>query len=192
MPGELLAPPVRVQLWQEVVGGVAVVLTAARVTASDSFGKVRDRNKRPQPRLVRSHGTFKVIGMIILWQLTREQESIPVGYVPSAAVAVSLWGDLPQCMLGHHPPPEQTPQTRHPHGIRPPGPGPPYQAPREQTPCGQTDTCENITFATSLRTVKNGGVKGIWLQSCSCNAFSGSFILEWKRKRKRHHFQMGS
>ena len=34
-------------------------------------------------------------------------------------------------------------QSRHP-------PAPPDQAP----PCGQTDTCKNITFATSLQTVK--------------------------------------
>ena len=73
------------------------------------------------------------------------------------AVAVSV-GGLPQCMLGYHPPdqahpPEQTPppgaytpQSRHPPGSR---------HPQEQThACGQTHACENITFATSLRTVK--------------------------------------
>ena len=31
---------------------------------------------------------------------------------------------------------------------------------RQPPPCGQTDTCKNITFATSLRTVINKGIQG--------------------------------
>ena len=42
---------------------------------------------------------------------------------------------------GTHPPGQAPPQT-----IHPPGPCTPF-------PCGQTHACENITFATSLRTV---------------------------------------
>ena len=46
---------------------------------------------------------------------------------------------LPQCMLGHQlpPPQEQTPLDQAPTPL-----------------CGQTHACKNITFATSLRTVK--------------------------------------
>ena len=69
-------------------------------------------------------------------------------------------GGLPQCRA-------DTPRSRHPPGTRPDTPAgsrhPPEQTPPEQTPppgtrpdppCGQTDACKNITFATSLRTVK--------------------------------------
>ena len=59
-----------------------------------------------------------------------QQECIPVGCVPSAAVAVSLSGGGSASVHA---------------GI----PTPRDQAP----PRGQTDACENITFATSLRTV---------------------------------------
>ena len=55
-----------------------------------------------------------------------------------------------------------TPLDQAPPRSRPPGPGTPLEAdtPRDQAPsrsrppCGQTDTCKNITFATSLGTVK--------------------------------------
>ena len=57
-------------------------------------------------------------------------------------------GCLPQCMLGYQPPLEQAPLPRE-------------QTPRDQaaprsrhSPRGQTHACENITFETSLRTVK--------------------------------------
>ena len=59
--------------------------------------------------------------------IDHKQECIPVGCVPSAAVAVSPGGGLPQCMLGYQPPPgpgiplgpgtpgyQAPPQTRHP------------------------------------------------------------------------------
>ena len=50
--------------------------------------------------------------------------------------------------LGYQPPPPPGPST-------PPGPGTPQEQPPPgaDTPRGQTDTCKNITFATSLRTV---------------------------------------
>ena len=55
------------------------------------------------------------------------QECIPVGCVPSAAVAVSpRGGGLPQCMLGYQPPP----RTRHPPRNRPP-PGTRHTPPPE-------------------------------------------------------------
>ena len=96
-----------------------------------------------------------------------QQECIPVGCVPSAAVA-SLQGGSASVHAGIPMPPgpgtsrEQTPpglgtppQSRHPlpRDQTPPEPGTPW----EQAPplCGQTDACENITFATSLRTVIN-------------------------------------
>ena len=73
-----------------------------------------------------------------------------------------FWGGLPQCMLGY--PREQTPPDQAPPQDQalPTGPGTPPQAPpSDQAPlqtrhphCGQTDTCKNITYATSLRTVK--------------------------------------
>ena len=118
-----------------------------------------------------------------------EQECIPVGCVPSAAVAVSPVGGGesasghagippgadPQnqaspwaAPLGPGTPPEQTPHgTRHcpPWDQAPPR----DQAPRPEggTPlrsrhpsCGQTHTCKNITFATSLRTVRTRNRNG--------------------------------
>ena len=52
-----------------------------------------------------------------------------------------------------HPLGADTPQTRHPP-PRDEAPPPWTRHPREQTPpCGQTDTCKNITFETSSRTV---------------------------------------
>ena len=69
-------------------------------------------------------------------------------------------GGLPQRMLGyHHPPGSRPPWTRHPPGSRHPptrhpplGADPPDQA-TTPPPERMTDTCKNITFATSLRTV---------------------------------------
>ena len=77
----------------------------------------------------------------------RQQECIPVGCVPSAAVAVSPGGVFASVHAGIPTP-----------GSSPPGPGTPhYQAsPKSRHPsCGQTDACETITFATSLRTVNS-------------------------------------
>ena len=71
-------------------------------------------------------------------------------------------GDLPQCMLGYPPgadtPPNQAPAPR---VVTPRDQAPPRkQTLRDQAPpwtrhppCGQTDTCKNIAFVTSLRTV---------------------------------------
>ena len=61
-----------------------------------------------------------------------------------------------------HPPPRADPpwdQALSPPGSRhPPGPGTP---PRSRHPsCGQTHTCKNITFATSLRTVRTRNRNG--------------------------------
>ena len=93
------------------------------------------------------------------WKTNQEQECIPVGCVPSAAVAISPGGVcLSACWD----------TTTTPPGADPPGPGTPgSRPPQEQTapgtrhlpgpgtpPGGQTHACENITFATSLRTVK--------------------------------------
>ena len=63
---------------------------------------------------------------------------------------------LPQCMLGYQlpPPQEQAPPNPGPGTLQEQAP-----PPREQTPpppCAQTHTRKDITFATSLRTVKNG------------------------------------
>ena len=77
-------------------------------------------------------------------------------------------GGLPQCMLGYQPPHpwsrppgsrpprDQTPpRSRHPWSRHPPG----TRLPRGQNPSPHplgdrmTDTCKNITFTTSLRTV---------------------------------------
>ena len=65
-----------------------------------------------------------------------QQECIPVGCVPPAAVAVP--GGLHQTPPGsRHPSQGGTPQTRHP-----PDQAPPDQAP----PCGQTHACKHITL----------------------------------------------
>ena len=67
-------------------------------------------------------------GQEIKWVSMNKQECIPVGCVPSAAVAVCLGGCLPRGCL--------------PRGTY-------------TSPCGQTDTCVNITFLQLLlRTVK--------------------------------------
>ena len=90
--------------------------------------------------------TRNVIYNTKIWNKTRE--CIPVGCVPSATVAVCFQGGSPYTPLEQAPPWEQAP-------------------PPEQTPCCNacwdstppppvnriTDTCKNITFATSLRTV---------------------------------------
>ena len=95
-----------------------------------------------------------------MWpKMYTKQECIPVGCVSSAAVAVSSGGrgGLPQCILGYKPPTGPgTPPTRHPQTRSPPSDQalPQTRHPRDHAPpCGQTHTCENITFATSLRTV---------------------------------------
>ena len=105
-----------------------------------------------------------------------KQECIPVGCVPSAAVAVSPGGSA---QTKHPPQTRHLPPTRHhPLGADPHWSGHPLdQVPHLGTdprhckacwdttcntcwdstprpPCGQTHTCKNITFATSLRTVK--------------------------------------
>ena len=107
-------------------------------------------------------------------KLFLKQECIPVGGVKSAAVAVSptgrggvylsaCWDTTPpeadppdqapprtrQTIPPQAEPPDQAPpRTRHPPGSRhPPPPG------AGNHPRGQTYACENITFATSLRTV---------------------------------------
>ena len=94
-----------------------------------------------------NHGVFpKCFGWI-----HSQQECIPVGCVPPAAVAVP--GALHQAPPGSSPPKpgtpqEQTPQTRHPPAP-PPGPGTPRsRPPREQAaPVDRiTDACENITL----------------------------------------------
>ena len=53
-------------------------------------------------------------------------------------------GGLPQCMLGYQPQGQTTPFL---------GAGT-YRDQAPHRPCGQTHACKNITFATSLRTVK--------------------------------------
>ena len=106
----------------------------------------------------------------------KQQERIPVGWVPSAAVAVSPgWVCLSACTDTNPPWDQALPRSRSPHGTRhtprpdthprdrhPPDqatplgqapPGPVKTPPRP--PRGQTHACENITFASSLRTVKN-------------------------------------
>ena len=73
------------------------------------------------------NATSAMVSGILSTNYIWKQECIPVGCVPSATVAV--WGG-------------SAPGGWYPsmHWSRPP-------------PCGQTDTCKNITFATSLRTV---------------------------------------
>ena len=72
---------------------------------------------------------------ILLWAIIVEQECIPVGCVPSAAVVVwevsAPGGGVPGLGVGIPACTEADP------------------------PCGQTDICKNITFATLLRTVIN-------------------------------------
>ena len=76
---------------------------------------------------------------------TNKQECIPVGCIPSAAVAVCSWGGggiLPQCMVGYTHPPGP--------GLDPPGQTPqplPWPGPRDPPEDRMTDTCKNITFA---------------------------------------------
>ena len=114
------------------------------------------------PRLPRHH------------RLTK-QECIPVGCIPSAAVAVSPGGqsrpppraDTPKADT----PQEQTPPwSRHPHGSRPPW---------EQTPPprGQTYDCKSITFATSLRTVKKVLLQRISKIHCSVGTRVAAMLL---------------
>ena len=102
------------------------------------------------------------------WQMSlqNKQECIPIGCVPSAAVAI-CWGmsasvhagihplglglDTPQAWawtppLGRHPP---EPGDRHPLGRHPLGPGPRH-APGQTPPVPvnrMTDRCKNISFA---------------------------------------------
>ena len=76
----------------------------------------------------------------------KQQECIPVGCVPSAAVAVSPGGGvcLSECWEKHHPQDHAPPFPRD------------QAPPRDQAhppSCGQIYACENITFTTSLRTV---------------------------------------
>ena len=110
------------------------------------------------------------------------QECIPVGCVPSAAVAVSPRGGLPQCMLGYQPPP----RTRHPPQEQTPlGPGTPqnqaHPSPGTRHPsCGQTHTCKNITFATSLRTITRILYRCLLRRSLPCSVKpkrSGAMLL---------------
>ena len=109
------------------------------------------------------HPQFRDTKLDELNKIILKQECIPVGCVPSAAVAVPPKGGLPQCMLGYHPsdqappPREQTlPWTKYPPRIDPREQTPPHQTPQTRHPPvdRMTDTCKNITFATSLRTVK--------------------------------------
>ena len=171
----------------------------------------------------------------------KQQECIPVGCIPSAAVAISpggvclsaCWDTNPskQTPQEQTPPPEQTPQSRHPPGAdpseqtpsipqsRPPradtlrgADTPPEQmppksrhSPREQTPPQSrhspvdkmTDTCKNITFATSLQTVINrfchtyllhNVVPQIQLSTSSCtNWRSHSMFHHWNRSHWDSH-----
>ena len=100
-----------------------------------------------------------------------QQECIPVGYVPSAAVAV-CWGGSASVHAGiqgytspprpepgplwacRPPPPSQTPNLPPPYGSGDPPPGQTPQPPlwvwvwRTPLPVNRmTDTCKNITFA---------------------------------------------
>ena len=101
-----------------------------------------------------------------------EQECIPVGCVPSTAVAVSRagWGGA---WVGGVPGPGGCTWsggrgcTWSRGGVPGPrgctwslGDGVPGQV--LPPPCGQTDACKNITFATSLRTVINA-CGSIWV-----------------------------
>ena len=85
-----------------------------------------------------------------------KQECIPLGCVPSKAVAV-----YPRGSVSVHAGIPTSPPPPWDHAPLPPGPCTPWDQtlrtmhpPRaDLPPCGQTDTCKNITFATSLRTV---------------------------------------
>ena len=72
------------------------------------------------------------------WDQAPPQDQTPWDQAPPRSRPP--WDQAPP---GSRPPQDQAPapQTRHPPGSRP--------------PCGQTRACENITFATSLRTVIN-------------------------------------
>ena len=100
------------------------------------------------------------------WKLSKKQERIPVGYVPSATVAVCWWGggEGRGCLV--------------PGGV--PAPGgwyPSLHWGRPPPPCGQTDRCKNITFATSLRMVINyvflssEDLETRLLHICSCKMY---------------------
>ena len=102
-------------------------------------------------------------------KLSQKQKCIPVECVPSAIVAVCFRG-------GEVTPPEQTPQSRPPFWEQTP-PGEQAHPQEQASPCCKacwdttcnacwdsttptpvnriTDTCKNITFATSMRTVTN-------------------------------------
>ena len=94
-------------------------------------------------------------------KLSVKQESIPVGYVPSATVAVCFRGGMEQA-----PPRNKHPQSRHPPGADPPPAARHAGIAHTHPPAARhagipppvnrmTDTCKNITFATSLWTVIN-------------------------------------
>ena len=92
-------------------------------------------------------------GCLCYMEFHLKQECIPVGCVPCAAVAVSPggWGLL----LGVSGLGVSGPGVSAPGGCLVLG-GLLSQHALRQTPlCGQTHACENITFATSLRTVIN-------------------------------------
>ena len=107
-----------------------------------------------------------IMFLYLLFQIKLIQECIPVGCVPSAAVAVSpgggvcsqgdrlggclLWGGV--CSQGCLPPGGSAPG-----GVSAPGfcsrGGIPACTEADPLPCGQIHACKNITFATSLQTV---------------------------------------
>ena len=121
-----------------------------------------------------------------------KQECIPVGCVPSAAVAVCFQERVSTPPGAGTPPEQAPPRSRHPPWSRPPGADPPWRpvarhagipparhAGIPHPPPSHMDrhTCKNITFATSLRMVKleaasyrkntNYVIVNIWRAMCS-------------------------
>ena len=135
-------------------------------------------------------------------------------------VGCLLLGGLPQCILGYQPP---TPRSRHLPGPDPPGADtlldqtpweqtppqadtpqsrhPPSRHPQADTPQSryppeQTPPCENITFATSLRTVKMKQKTRIWRESnvsvlnSEMKTTSCSWWVQWTLCRDNKESQM--
>ena len=113
---------------------------------------------------IRTDAPWRQKGQSLPYESMIKQECIPVGCVPSARVAVSPGGSLPQCMLGYQPPwsrplPDQAPPgTRHtPHGTRHPrqDQAPPWDQtpPRPGTPlpCGRSLEIFELTARSSTR-----------------------------------------
>ena len=103
--------------------------------------------------------------ILVFFKFVYEQECIPVGCVPFASVAICWPGGLLHTPQSSHPPgsrhPPPRPAARHagiPPAMHAGIPHPPGDLLQGMLgyhlPCGQTHTCKNITFATSLRTVK--------------------------------------